>query len=112
MSAFSSFFKRRKKYSIENLNYQCTVLEKNRIVNLKNKALVVETLRVISELMIYGDQNDESFFYILAEKNILGHFLAILKQNFERSVNVQVYSRYSYPTHPLYNQIRSPFNSF
>ena len=59
-----NIFKRRKKFSLENLKYLCTVLEKNPKITEKNQQLVIETLRQIAELMIYGDQNDESFFLL------------------------------------------------
>ena len=51
---------------MENLRYLCTILEKHEKVNDKNKQLVIETLRQIAELMIWGDQNNEAFFlYVL-----------------------------------------------
>ena len=83
-------FSKRKKFSKENLVHQCTLLEKNPKINPRNKQLVIETLRQIAELMIWGDQNDDSFFHIIAERNILGYFLSIIKQKYHRSVTIQV----------------------
>ncbi|ETO26420.1 hypothetical protein RFI_10719, partial [Reticulomyxa filosa] len=89
--------------------HQCMILEKNPIVNDKNKPLIVETLRQIAELMIWGDQNNDNFFllkkknvpffffffsfvlfFFLAEKNILGNFLRIVRQKYDRDVTIQV----------------------
>ncbi|ETO13974.1 hypothetical protein RFI_23394, partial [Reticulomyxa filosa] len=42
--------------------YQCSILEKNPVVDEKNKPLIIETLRQIAELMIWGDQNNDNFF--------------------------------------------------
>ncbi|ETO20786.1 protein CLEC16A [Reticulomyxa filosa] len=70
--------------------YQCSILEKNPTVNEKNKPLIIETLRQIAELMIWGDQNNDNFFFFLAEKNILGNFLRIVRQKYDRDVTIQV----------------------
>jgi len=83
-------FSKRKKFSKENLVHQCTLLEKNPKIHIRNKQLVIETLRQIAELMIWGDQNDDSFFHIVAERNVLGCFLSIVEQKFDRSVVIQV----------------------
>lgn len=85
-----SFWKRRNKFTLDNLRKLCTILEKNPKLTNKNKQQVVETIREIAELMIYGDQNNDQFFFFLAEKNILRHFLAIIKQKYHRSITIQV----------------------
>jgi Uncharacterised conserved protein len=41
---------------------------------------VVETLRSLAELMIWGDQHDTRFFDFFAEKHLLSHFNRILQQ--------------------------------
>jgi Uncharacterised conserved protein len=41
---------------------------------------VVETLRSLAELMIWGDQHDTRFFDFFAEKHLLSHFNRILRQ--------------------------------
>jgi protein CLEC16A len=38
------------------------VLEKNVTVTHQNRALMVEAIRAISEIIIWGDQNDTSVF--------------------------------------------------
>lgn len=45
-----------------------------------NRQLVVETLRSLAELMIWGDQHDTRFFDFFAEKHLLSHFNRILRQ--------------------------------
>ena len=42
--------------------YLYAVLSKNQNVTEQNKALLVETLRSISEILIWGDQNDSTVF--------------------------------------------------
>ena len=45
-----------------------------------NRELVVETLRSLAELVIWGDQHDARFFDFFAEKHLLSHFNRILRQ--------------------------------
>ena len=42
--------------------YLYNVLCKNQVVTEQNKSLLVETLRSISEILIWGDQNDSTVF--------------------------------------------------
>lgn len=37
-------------------------MSKNHTVNEQNRVLLVETLRSIAEILIWGDQNDSSVF--------------------------------------------------
>lgn len=48
--------------SLENLKQLHTVLEKNQNVSEQNRGLLVESLRCIAEILIWGDQNDSSVF--------------------------------------------------
>ena len=54
--------KPKNQHSLENLKYLYAVLNKNQIVTENNKDLLIETLRSISEILIWGDQNDSSVF--------------------------------------------------
>jgi protein CLEC16A len=45
-----------------NFRYLHGVLVKNEKITDTNKALLVEALRSIAEIVIYGDQNDSSVF--------------------------------------------------
>jgi protein CLEC16A len=42
--------------------YLYNVLSKNQNVSENNRGLLVETLRSIAEILIWGDQNDSSVF--------------------------------------------------
>jgi len=42
--------------------YLYNVLSKNQTVSENNRGLLVETLRSIAEILIWGDQNDSSVF--------------------------------------------------
>lgn len=48
--------------SLEHLRYLCNVMSKNSVVTEQNKTLLVETLRQIAEILIWGDQNDSTVF--------------------------------------------------
>lgn len=48
--------------SLDNLKILYTVLEKNQNVSEQNRGLLVESLRCIAEILIWGDQNDGSVF--------------------------------------------------
>nr|CAD7442016.1 unnamed protein product [Timema bartmani] len=47
-------------HSLEHLKYLYNVLSKNQVVSENNRGLLVETLRSIAEILIWGDQNDSS----------------------------------------------------
>ena len=50
------------------------------LVNERNKDMVVESLRTIAELIIWGDKNEPAIFELFLEKNMLGIFWRILAQ--------------------------------
>ncbi|CAL1291275.1 unnamed protein product [Larinioides sclopetarius] len=77
-------------HSLEHLKYLYHVLYKNQTVNEQNKGLLVETLRSIAEILIWGDQNDSTVFDFFLEKNMLSFFLKIMKQKCGRYVCVQL----------------------
>lgn len=66
--------------SLDHLKYLYSVLEKNQVVSENNKSLLVESLRSIAEILIWGDQNDSSVFDFFLEKNMLCYFLNIMRQ--------------------------------
>ncbi|XP_018335183.1 protein CLEC16A homolog isoform X2 [Agrilus planipennis] len=67
-------------HSIEHLKYLYNVLSRNHTVSEHNRGLLVETLRSIAEILIWGDQNDSSVFDFFLEKNMLSFFLRIMRQ--------------------------------
>jgi len=66
------------------------VLQQHPEVHEGNRDVVVEALRSIAELMIWGDQHDPSFFDFFAEHQTLGHFRRILAQPDNRGGGVAV----------------------
>ncbi|XP_034936174.1 protein CLEC16A homolog isoform X2 [Chelonus insularis] len=77
-------------HSLEHLKYLYNVLSKNHTVSETNRGLLVETLRSIAEILIWGDQNDSSVFDFFLEKNMLSFFLRIMKQKCGSYVCVQL----------------------
>ncbi|OQR80318.1 protein CLEC16A-like, partial [Tropilaelaps mercedesae] len=82
--------KPRNPHSTEHLKYLYNVLCKNQVVTEQNKDLLVETLRSISEILIWGDQNDGSVFDFFLEKNMLSYFVKIMRQKQGRFVCTQL----------------------
>ncbi|GLV34551.1 endosomal maturation defective [Carabus blaptoides fortunei] len=62
------------------LAYLYNVLARNQTVSEHNRGLLVESLRCIAEILIWGDQNDSSVFDFFLEKNMLSFFLRIMRQ--------------------------------
>ncbi|XP_051877087.1 protein CLEC16A isoform X2 [Pristis pectinata] len=77
-------------HSLEHLKYMYHVLTKNTTVTDSNRNLLVETIRSITEILIWGDQNDSSVFDFFLEKNMFVFFLNILRQKSGRYVCVQL----------------------
>lgn len=65
-------------------------MAKNSVVTEQNKTLLVETLRQIAEILIWGDQNDSTVFDFFLERNMLSFFLDIMKQKCGNYVTVQL----------------------
>ncbi|XP_048507003.1 protein CLEC16A homolog isoform X2 [Athalia rosae] len=85
-----SLWKPKNPHSLEHLKYLYNVLSKNQTVSENNRGLLVETLRSIAEILIWGDQNDSSVFDFFLEKNMLSFFLRIMKQKCGSYVCVQL----------------------
>uniref|UniRef100_A0A0K8S8S4 Uncharacterized protein n=1 Tax=Lygus hesperus TaxID=30085 RepID=A0A0K8S8S4_LYGHE len=85
-----SLWKTKNPHSLDHLKYLHNVLSKNQTVSESNRSLLVETLRSIAEILIWGDQNDSSVFDFFLEKNMLSFFLNILKQKCGSYVCVQL----------------------
>ncbi|KAK2833653.1 hypothetical protein Q5P01_017542 [Channa striata] len=77
-------------HSLDHLKYVYSVLAKNTTVTDHNRNLLVETIRSITEILIWGDQNDSSVFDFFLEKNMFAFFLNILRQKSGRYVCVQL----------------------
>ncbi|XP_041085713.1 protein CLEC16A-like isoform X9 [Polyodon spathula] len=77
-------------HSLDHLKYMYHVLTKNTTVTDHNRNLLIETIRSITEILIWGDQNDSSVFDFFLEKNMFAFFLNILRQKSGRYVCVQL----------------------
>ncbi|XP_013384394.1 protein CLEC16A [Lingula anatina] len=77
-------------HSLEHLKFLYTVLCKNQTVTEGNRSMLVETLRSISEILIWGDQNDSSVFDFFLEKNMLSFFQRYMRQKGGRYLCVQL----------------------
>ena len=79
--AFNGLWGRpRNLHSLDQLKYLHSVLSKNQTVTESNKGLLVETIRSIAEILIWGDQNDSSVFDFFLERNMLSFFLKFMDQ--------------------------------
>ncbi|XP_062508801.1 protein CLEC16A-like isoform X2 [Corticium candelabrum] len=77
-------------FSLDHLKYLHTVLGRNSVVTERNKSLLVESIRSVAEILIWGDQNDAKVFDFFLEKNMFRAFLKILQQRTNRYVPVQM----------------------
>ncbi|KAG8432918.1 hypothetical protein GDO86_017254 [Hymenochirus boettgeri] len=73
-------------HSLDRLKYMYHILVKNPTVTDLNRNLLVETIRSITEILLWGDQNDSSVFDFFLEKNMFDFFLKILRQKSGRYV--------------------------
>ena len=78
------------RFSIEHLRHLRDVLIHHPIVTDANRDAVVEALRSIAELMVWGDQHDPKFLEYFLENNILQHFTNILQQRSNRRGEVAI----------------------
>ncbi|KAJ3432513.1 hypothetical protein M0812_21454 [Anaeramoeba flamelloides] len=92
MAFLKNLFSRKPKnrFSFEQLDYLHGIIINNETITELNSKLLVETLREISELMIWGDQHNERFFDWFLEKNIIGWFLNFLAQHSPTAIKIQL----------------------
>ncbi|CAH8666278.1 unnamed protein product [Dicrocoelium dendriticum] len=86
----SALWKPKKVHSLGYLKYLYSVLQKNATVNEQNSEIVVEAVRLIAEILIWGDQNDSSVMDFFLEKNLLEFFFNVIKKKPPRAVCVQI----------------------
>ncbi|XP_011020065.1 PREDICTED: uncharacterized protein LOC105122565 isoform X4 [Populus euphratica] len=87
---WSSFWRSRDRFSLDELRYLTDQLQKVQIVNNVNKNFVIETMRSISELITYGDQHDSKYFDFFMERQVMGEFVRILKVSRIASISLQL----------------------
>lgn len=78
------------RFSLLNLRLLRDLLVRNPVVDDTNRDAVVETLRSIAELTIWGDQHDQRFLDFFLENNLLQHFTHILQQKANRRGDVAI----------------------
>ena len=66
------------RFSLSHLRELHLKLEQNKHVNEKNVDFVVEVLRVIAEMVVYGDNKSEMLFDFFCEKNMMALFLEVM----------------------------------
>ncbi|KQJ82044.1 protein TRANSPARENT TESTA 9 isoform X1 [Brachypodium distachyon] len=98
------FWRTRNRFSIEELRYLTEQLQKVHVIYEANKDFVVEALRSIAELMIYGDQHDASFFEFFMEQEIMGEFARILRISKLSRVSLQLLQTMSIMIQNLRNE--------
>lgn len=77
-------------HSLDRLKSLYACLKRNRTVTHSNKDTVVEALRSIAEILIWGDQNDSSVFEFFLEKNMFLFFINLLNSEPGNNVCVQL----------------------
>lgn len=83
----------RERFSIDELRHLNDVLKRNAVVSDSNRELVVESLRSVAELMIWGDQHDPRFFEFFLEHGVISHFSSMLQAKSNRRGNVAKQAR-------------------
>lgn len=78
------------RFSIEHLRHLHDTLVTNPVITDVNRDAVVEALRSIAELMVWGDQHDPKFLEYFLESNILQHFTSMLQQRSNRRGEVAI----------------------
>ncbi|KAL4532225.1 hypothetical protein Ndes2437B_g02640 [Nannochloris sp. 'desiccata'] len=107
MSFWANLFSSSKdRFSLDELHRLHSVLLRNQVVTDGNRETVVETLRAIAELTIWGDQHDPSMVEYFLTENMLGHFHQILLQRSARrgTVAIQVLQTLSILIQNIRNQ--------
>lgn len=81
--------KKVEKYSLDNFRQLYAKLQSIKEVTPANQAQVIEILRMISELMIWGDQHNPLFFEFFVNKSILAMYVNYIRGS-NKEIQVQV----------------------
>jgi hypothetical protein len=81
---FANLFPKRDRFTPANLRRLADALTRTPAVTPANGDHLVETFREIAELVIYGDQNDPSFFDLFVELKVMSHISRFVKQSGSR----------------------------
>ena len=66
------------RYSLQNLRKMYKQLYENKSVSKDNETVVIEILRGLAEMIVYGDSNSEILFDFFCEKNMLSLILEVM----------------------------------
>lgn len=79
------------RFSLTHLKQLYQSLVDNRVITKGNETLLVEILREIAEMIVYGDNKSELLFDFFCEKNILSLFLDFISSdNCPISIDIQI----------------------
>ncbi|KAH9318603.1 hypothetical protein KI387_020372, partial [Taxus chinensis] len=90
-------------YSLAGFKYLNDQLEEYQTVNATDRGFV-ETLRLIAEVVTYGDQHDPSIFEFFMEKQVMAQFLNILKMSNNSDVALQLLQTLSIMIQSLHSE--------
>ena len=93
---FGGIWKPKNPHSLEHLKYLYSVLYKNQTVTESNKSLLVETLRSIAEILIWGDQNDSTVFDFFLERNMLRYYSNLFVTSKNETTNSPIHQFYEF----------------
>ena len=93
---FGGIWKPKNPHSLEHLKYLYSVLYKNQTVTESNKSLLVETLRSIAEILIWGDQNDSTVFDFFLERNMLRYYSNLFATSKNETTNSPMHQFYEF----------------
>ncbi|CAD5116914.1 DgyrCDS5755 [Dimorphilus gyrociliatus] len=85
-----SSWKAKDKHSLENLKLIYNLLYKHQNVTESNKDNLVETLRVLPEILAWGEKHDSMVLDFFMEKNMLAFFLRYMKQKNGHYISLQM----------------------
>ena len=77
-SVFGGSGRNEVKYTVATLSQLYSQLSKVSAVTARNRDMVVESLRTVAELLIWGDKHDPAFFEFFLEQNMLATFWRLL----------------------------------
>ncbi|XP_077235640.1 protein TRANSPARENT TESTA 9-like isoform X2 [Tasmannia lanceolata] len=78
------------RFSVQEFKYLINELQEVKVVDKLDKEFVVDILRSIVEIVIYGDRRDPSIFEYFMECQILAEFLRILKISRNSGIEAQL----------------------
>lgn len=86
----SRFFNAKKKFSLENAMKLCDDIERLEPTAPTKPAPVVEALRELVEVVVWGDKNQEAVFDVFLERQVMNVFANLILGEYPTTVKVQV----------------------